>query len=142
MSSLEPCRAAPVVLRDAMTTGLAGVSMCTAGCAATADEEGRQRQQTITTMARAANLALFPRRPARHHNQHQPDQLSADACTPTHARGRQDLGALWQCDRGRTGIIELATRLASENVRRRAHDRQPWKPLFFHAFVVLGVSLS
>ena len=47
---------------------------------------------------------------ARHQDQHQPDQLSADACTPTHAMGRQDLGTLWQCDRGCAGISQIAPR--------------------------------
>jgi hypothetical protein len=54
-----PRRAAPLVLRDAITKGVAGVSMFTAGFAETAAEEGRQLQQTITTMAREANLALI-----------------------------------------------------------------------------------
>ncbi len=54
-----PRRAAPIVLRDAITKGVAGVSMFTAGFAETAEEEGRQLQQTITTMAREANLALI-----------------------------------------------------------------------------------
>jgi acyl-CoA synthetase (NDP forming) len=47
------------VLRDAITKGVAGVSMFTAGFAETAEEEGRQLQQAITTMAREANLALI-----------------------------------------------------------------------------------
>jgi acyl-CoA synthetase (NDP forming) len=54
-----PRRAAPLVLRDAITKGVAGVSMFTAGVAETAEEEGRQLQETITTMAREANLALI-----------------------------------------------------------------------------------
>jgi acyl-CoA synthetase (NDP forming) len=54
-----PRRAAPSVLRDAITKGVAGVSMFTAGFAETAEEEGRQLQQTITTMAREADLALI-----------------------------------------------------------------------------------
>ena len=54
-----PRRAAPIVLRDAITKGVAGVSMFTAGFAETAEEEGLQLQQTITTMAREANLALI-----------------------------------------------------------------------------------
>ena len=39
--------------------GVAGVAMFTAGFAETAEEEGRQLQQTIATMAREANLALI-----------------------------------------------------------------------------------
>ena len=54
-----PRRAAPAVLRDAIAKGVAGVSMFTAGFAETAEEEGRQLQQTITTLAREANLALI-----------------------------------------------------------------------------------
>ena len=54
-----PRRAAPIVLRDAIAKGVAGVSMFTAGFAETAEEEGRQLQQTITTLAREANLALI-----------------------------------------------------------------------------------
>jgi len=54
-----PRRAAPIVLRDAIAKGVAGVSMFTAGFAETAEEEGRQLQQTITTLAREASLALI-----------------------------------------------------------------------------------
>jgi acyl-CoA synthetase (NDP forming) len=54
-----PRRAAPIVLRDAIVKGVAGVAMFTAGFAETAEEEGRQLQQTIATMAREANLALI-----------------------------------------------------------------------------------
>jgi len=46
-----PRRAAPLVLRDAIAKGVAGVSMFTAGFAETAEEEGLQLQQTITTLA-------------------------------------------------------------------------------------------
>jgi acyl-CoA synthetase (NDP forming) len=54
-----PRRAAPGVLRDAIAKGVAGVSMFTAGFAETAEEEGLQLQQAITTMAREASLALI-----------------------------------------------------------------------------------
>ena len=54
-----PRRAAPAVLRDAIAKGVAGVSMFTAGFAETAEAEGWQLQQTITSLAREANLALI-----------------------------------------------------------------------------------
>jgi acyl-CoA synthetase (NDP forming) len=54
-----PRRAAPLVLRDAIAKGVAGVAMFTAGFAETAEEEGRQLQLTITTLAREANIALI-----------------------------------------------------------------------------------
>jgi len=54
-----PRRAAPAVLRDAIAKGVAGVSMFTAGFAETAEAEGRQLQQTITNLAREADLALI-----------------------------------------------------------------------------------
>ena len=54
-----PRRAAPAVLRDAIAKGVAGVAMFTAGFAETAEEEGRQLQQAITSLAREANLALI-----------------------------------------------------------------------------------
>ncbi len=55
-----PRRAAPAVLRDAIAKGVAGVSMFTAGFAETAEAEGRQLQQTITNLAREADLAWIP----------------------------------------------------------------------------------
>ena len=54
-----PRRAAPAVLRDAIAKGVAGVAMFTAGFAETAEAEGRQLQQTITNLAREADLALI-----------------------------------------------------------------------------------
>lgn len=54
-----PRRAAPAVLRDAIAKGVAGVAMFTAGFAETAEAEGQQLQQTITSLAREANLALI-----------------------------------------------------------------------------------
>jgi acyl-CoA synthetase (NDP forming) len=54
-----PRRAAPIVLKDAIAKGVAGVSMFTAGFAETGEEEGLQLQQTITELARQANIALI-----------------------------------------------------------------------------------
>lgn len=54
-----PRRAAPAVLRDAIAKGVAGVAMFTAGFAETADDAGRHLQETITALAREANLALI-----------------------------------------------------------------------------------
>jgi len=54
-----PRRAAPAILRDAIAKGVAGVAMFTAGFAETAEAEGRQLQQTITNLAREADLALI-----------------------------------------------------------------------------------
>jgi len=54
-----PRRATPAVLRDAIAKEVAGVAMFTAGFAETAEAEGRQLQQTITSLAREANLALI-----------------------------------------------------------------------------------
>ena len=54
-----PRRAAPIVLQDAIAKGVAGVAMFTAGFAETAEDEGRQLQQTITEMARASDIALI-----------------------------------------------------------------------------------
>jgi acyl-CoA synthetase (NDP forming) len=54
-----PRRAAPMVFKDAIAKGVAGVAMFTAGFAETAADEGRQLQQTITEMARASDIALI-----------------------------------------------------------------------------------
>lgn len=54
-----PRRAAPIVLKDAIAKGVAGAAMFTAGFAETAEEEGLQLQQTITDMAREADIALI-----------------------------------------------------------------------------------
>jgi acyl-CoA synthetase (NDP forming) len=54
-----PRRAAPLILRDAIAKGVAGLAMFTAGFAETAEDEGHQLQQTLTTMAREANIALI-----------------------------------------------------------------------------------
>ncbi len=54
-----PRRAAPIVLRDAIAKGVAGMAMFTAGFTETAEEEGRQLQATITALAREADLALI-----------------------------------------------------------------------------------
>lgn len=48
-----PRRAAPLVLKDAIAKGVAGLAVCTAGVAETAEEEGRQLQQTIVALAGA-----------------------------------------------------------------------------------------
>jgi acyl-CoA synthetase (NDP forming) len=53
-----PRRAAPMVLKDAIAKGVAGVAMFTAGFAETGEDEGRQLQQTITEMARNSDIAL------------------------------------------------------------------------------------
>lgn len=53
-----PRRAAPLVLQDAITKGVAGVAMFTAGFAETGEAEGLQLQHTITAMARASDIAL------------------------------------------------------------------------------------
>lgn len=54
-----PRRAAPIVLKDAIAKGVAGVGMFTAGFAETAEEEGLQLQQSITALAREADIALI-----------------------------------------------------------------------------------
>lgn len=54
-----PRKAAPFVLKDAISKGVAGVAMFTAGFAETAEDEGRQLQQTIVEMARASDIALI-----------------------------------------------------------------------------------
>jgi acyl-CoA synthetase (NDP forming) len=54
-----PRRAAPIVLKDAIAKGVAGVAMFTAGFAETAEEEGLQLQQSITELAREADIALI-----------------------------------------------------------------------------------
>jgi acyl-CoA synthetase (NDP forming) len=54
-----PRRAAPVVLKDAIAKGVAGVAMFTAGFAETGEAEGVQLQQTIVELARAADMALI-----------------------------------------------------------------------------------
>lgn len=54
-----PRRAAPIVLKDAITKGVAGLAMFTAGFAETGEEEGLQLQHTITSMAREAGIALI-----------------------------------------------------------------------------------
>ena len=54
-----PRRAAPVVLKDAIAKGVAGVAMFTAGFAETGEAEGLQLQQTLVEMARASDIALI-----------------------------------------------------------------------------------
>jgi acyl-CoA synthetase (NDP forming) len=54
-----PRRAAPLVLQDAIAKEVAGVAMFTAGFAETGEAEGLQLQQTITTLARQAHIALI-----------------------------------------------------------------------------------
>jgi acyl-CoA synthetase (NDP forming) len=54
-----PRSASPIVLRDAIAKGVAGLSMFTAGFAETAEDEGRELQATITAMAREADIALI-----------------------------------------------------------------------------------
>jgi acyl-CoA synthetase (NDP forming) len=54
-----PRGASPIVLKDAIAKGVAGVSMFTAGFAETAEDEGRKLQSTITAMAREAGIALI-----------------------------------------------------------------------------------
>jgi acyl-CoA synthetase (NDP forming) len=54
-----PRRAAPIVLKDAIAKGVAGVAMFTAGFAETGEAEGLQLQQTIVELARAADIALI-----------------------------------------------------------------------------------
>ena len=54
-----PRRAAPLVLKDAIAKGVAGVAMFTAGFAETAEEEGRQLQQAIVDLASATDIALI-----------------------------------------------------------------------------------
>jgi acyl-CoA synthetase (NDP forming) len=54
-----PRRAAPMVLQDAIAKGVAGLTMFTAGFAETGEAEGLQLQQTITELARAADIALI-----------------------------------------------------------------------------------
>lgn len=54
-----PRGASPIVLKDAIAKGVAGVSMFTAGFAETAEDEGRELQATITEMAREAGIALI-----------------------------------------------------------------------------------
>ena len=54
-----PRRAAPFVLQDAITKGVAGAAMFTAGFAETAEAEGIELQQKIVKMARASDIALI-----------------------------------------------------------------------------------
>jgi acetate---CoA ligase (ADP-forming) len=54
-----PRRAAPLVLQDAIAKGVAGLAMFTAGFAETAEEEGRQLQQTLVDLAGATDIALI-----------------------------------------------------------------------------------
>jgi acyl-CoA synthetase (NDP forming) len=54
-----PRRAAPLVLKDAIAKGVAGVAMFTAGFAETGEAEGLQLQQTLIDLARPANIALI-----------------------------------------------------------------------------------
>ncbi len=54
-----PRRAAPFVLQDAITKGVAGAAMFTAGFAETAEDEGRQLQQKLVDLARASDIALI-----------------------------------------------------------------------------------
>jgi acyl-CoA synthetase (NDP forming) len=54
-----PRGASPIVLKDAIAKGVAGLSMFTAGFAETAEDEGRELQATITAMAREADIALI-----------------------------------------------------------------------------------
>jgi acyl-CoA synthetase (NDP forming) len=64
-----PRRAAPIILKDAIAKGVAGVAMFTAGFAETAEDEGRQLQQTITEMDHyrdGTRLGYRPYRPELH----------------------------------------------------------------------------
>lgn len=54
-----PRRAAPIVLKDAIAKGVAGMAMFTAGFAETGETEGLQLQQTIMAMARQSDIALI-----------------------------------------------------------------------------------
>lgn len=54
-----PRRAAPIVLKDAIAKGVAGVAMFTAGFAETGEEEGLQLQRSLIDLARASDIALI-----------------------------------------------------------------------------------
>jgi acyl-CoA synthetase (NDP forming) len=54
-----PRRAAPFVLRDAISKGVAGAAMFTAGFAETAEAEGIDLQHKLVEMARASDIALI-----------------------------------------------------------------------------------
>ena len=54
-----PRRAAPFVLQDAISKGVAGAAMFTAGFAETAEAEGIDLQHKLVEMARASDIALI-----------------------------------------------------------------------------------
>jgi acyl-CoA synthetase (NDP forming) len=54
-----PRRAAPFVLQDAISKGVAGAAMFTAGFAETAEAEGLDLQHKLVEMARASDIALI-----------------------------------------------------------------------------------
>ena len=54
-----PRGAAPFVLQDAITKGVAGAAMFTAGFVETAEEQGIQLQQKLFEMAQASDIALI-----------------------------------------------------------------------------------
>jgi acyl-CoA synthetase (NDP forming) len=54
-----PRRVAPIVLKDCIAKGVAGVGMFTSGFAESGSEEGTALQETITQMARDSGLVLL-----------------------------------------------------------------------------------